>query len=158
MSADAAPAVVQANADGAEEIGRAFKRSMAAMRRLRGRETHRPGELSYAQYGLLFGLASGCELSSRELAYAAGVTAATATQMLEGLEAAGLVERSRSDHDKRVVLTSLTARGREVIAARRAEYEPLWREALSEFTDADLHTAAAVLDRLALLFEQMAES
>ena len=64
-----APEVV----DPHEQVGLSFKRAMGAMRRLRGRETHHPGELSYAQYGLLFGLAGGCALSSRELAYSADV-------------------------------------------------------------------------------------
>ena len=40
----------------AEQVARSFKGSMAAVRRLRGRESHRPGELSDAQYSLLFGL------------------------------------------------------------------------------------------------------
>ena len=40
--------------DAAEQLARSFKRAMAAVRRLRGRETHRPGELTDAQYSLLF--------------------------------------------------------------------------------------------------------
>jgi DNA-binding MarR family transcriptional regulator len=136
-----------------DDLGRAFKAVMAAMRRLRGRETHRPGELSFAQYGLLFGLAERGELSARELAEAADLTPATVTQMLDALAAVGLVERVRSDSDKRVVLSSLTARGGQVVAARRARYEPRWRQALAEFDDDELRTAAAVLDRLRELFD-----
>ena len=44
---------------------RRSRASMAAVRRLRGRETHRPGELSFAQYSLLFGLATSGELLDR---------------------------------------------------------------------------------------------
>ncbi len=142
-------------ADAYEQVGRSFKHAMGAMRRLRGRDTHRPGELSYAQYGLLFGLAGGCALSSRELAYSADVTPATAAQMLEGLEAAGMVERVRSPEDKRVVLTSLTDRGREVIEQRRARQEPRWRAALSEFSEDELRAAAAVLDRIGRLLDEV---
>src|SRR5579862_7303148 len=98
-----------------EQLGFAFKSAMAAVRRLRGRETHRPGSLSNAQYGLLFGLCGNEPRSARELAVAADLTAATVAQMLEGMEAAGLVERTRSEVDKRIVLTSLTARGRAVV-------------------------------------------
>lgn len=138
-----------------EQLGLSFKHAMASMRRLRGRETHRPGELSFAQYGLLFSLARGCALSSRELAEQADVTAATATQMLDSLEAGGLVQRVRSRDDKRVVLTSLTDRGRQVVEERRARHEPRWREALSEFSHNELLTAAAVLDRIAALFDEL---
>jgi DNA-binding MarR family transcriptional regulator len=138
----------------AEQVGQSFKSAMGAVRRLRGRDTHRPGELSHAQYGMLFGLAKGGALSARELACAADLSPATVTPMLDHLAAAGLVERIRSDRDKRIVLTSLTDRGREVVEERQAQYEPRWRAALSEFGDDELVAAAAVLDRLAQLFDE----
>lgn len=141
----------------ADELGRAFKAAMAAVRRLRGRETHRPGDLSYAQYSLLFSLAAGDMKSARELAELADLSPATVAQMLDHLAAAGLVTRVRSDEDKRIVLTSLTDRGCEVIEARRCAMEPRWRAALAEFSDTELQTAASVLDRLRDLFEEFAE-
>src|SRR3954463_2202688 len=95
-------------AEALEQLGRSFRAAMAAVRRLRGRETHRPGELSFAQYSLLFGLAHGGEMSAGELAPSADLSAATVTQMLDSLAAGGLVDRIRSERDKRVVLTSLT--------------------------------------------------
>ena len=143
--------------DAAGQFGQSFKHASAAMRRLRGRETHRPGELSYAQYGLLFGLATGTAMSTRELAHAAELTPATVTQMLDGMEAAGLVTRARSPQDKRVVLTSLTTRGMAVVEERRARYEPRWRGALADFSDEELLTASAVLERIGMLFEELAE-
>jgi DNA-binding MarR family transcriptional regulator len=135
-----------------EQLGRSFKRAMAAVRRLRGRETQQCSELSNAQYGLLFGLAGNCEMSARDLAEVAELTPATVAQMLDHLATAGLVQRTRSEQDKRVVLTSLTPRGQALIESRRARIEPLWRAALSPFSDAELLTAAAVLDRLAEYF------
>jgi DNA-binding MarR family transcriptional regulator len=137
-----------------DEIGRAFKAAMAAVRRLRGRETQRPGELSHAQYSLLFGLADGAQRSATELAQLADLAPATVTQMLDHLAATGLVVRTRSEVDKRVVLTALTERGRAVIEEHRSRIEPRWRAALSEFSDDELLTAAAVLDRLRILFEE----
>ena len=56
----------------------------------------------------------------RELALTADLAPATVTQMLDSLEAAGLVERGRSQSDRRVVLISLTERGAGLVAARRA--------------------------------------
>jgi DNA-binding MarR family transcriptional regulator len=139
------------------ELSRAFKAAMVAMRRLRGRETHRPGQLSYAQYTLLFGLAGSCESSARDLAESADLSPATVTQMLESLEAAGLVRRERSETDRRVVLNTLTERGELLIAERRAEHEPRWRAVLGEFEDEELQTAARVLDRLAAFFNSFDE-
>jgi DNA-binding MarR family transcriptional regulator len=139
-------------------LGRSFKRAMAAVRRLRGRETRRPGELSDAQYGLLFGLRDHEALSTGELAVGADLAPATTTEMLEALEAAGLVTRARSERDRRVVLTSLTERGRELVDERHARYEPIWRTAFEDFSVDELQTAARVLDRMASLFGELGES
>ncbi len=140
-----------------DALGHAFRGALAALRRMRGRETHQPGELSYAQYGLLFGLSDGKPLSTRELALAADVSPATATEMFDSLAAAGLVQRIRSDQDKRIVLTSLTARGKALIEQRRARYEPRWREATAEFSEDELETAARVLEAFRRMFDELAE-
>ena len=63
----------------------------------------------------------------------------------------------RSETDKRVVLSSLTDRGRQLVEERRTFFEDRWRRALAEFSDQDLDTAAAILDRIREMFEQMAE-
>jgi DNA-binding MarR family transcriptional regulator len=137
------------------QLGAAFKGTMAALRRLRGRETHRHGELSFAQYQLLFGLAGDCELSTSRLATAADLAPATVTQMLEGLVAMGLVERTRSERDRRVVTCALTVRGRELIAERRAHWESRWRQTLAEFSTAEIATAAAVVDRMRTMYDEL---
>lgn len=150
------PAAAAAPTDtGLDALGDSLRTMLAASRRLRGRETHRQDQLSFAQYGLLFSLADADELSSRELAERADLTAATVTQMLDGLEAADLVVRRRSEHDRRVVLTSLTARGSATVADRRAQIEPRWRAALTGFGDDELLAAAAVMDRIALFFSEL---
>jgi DNA-binding MarR family transcriptional regulator len=141
-----------------EALARAFKGAIAAQRRLRGRETRRAGELSYSQYGLLFALHDGAARSSRDLALAADVSPATAAEMLDGLAASGLVQRTRSADDKRIVLTSLTERGQDLIDQRRAEYEPRWRASLAEFSEDDLTAAAGVLDAVREMFDGLAES
>lgn len=141
-----------------EALARAFKGTQAALRRMRGRETHHPGELSYAQYGLLFALCDGEPRSSRELALAADISPATAAEMLDSLAASGLVARTRSEDDKRIVLTSLTERGKTVVDERRTRYEPRWRAALSEFSQEDLRTTARVLDALRRMFDDLADA
>ena len=139
-----------------EQLARSFKGAMAAVRRMRGRESHRPGELSDAQYSLLFCMRAQDAMPTSELAELAELSAASTTEMLEGLAAADLVKRERSERDRRVVLTSLTERGNELVEARRARYEPRWRAALDEFTEEELVVAATVLDRLRVLFDEIA--
>jgi DNA-binding MarR family transcriptional regulator len=136
-----------------EAVGHAFKRAMVAVRRLRGRETHRPGAPSFAQYQLLFSLADRDGLSSGELAQAADLSPATVTQMLDSLVERGLVTRLRSETDRRIVTCSLTDSGRDVIAQRRAQFQGTWDDALSEFSVAELAVAAAVFDRIAGMFD-----
>jgi len=142
--------------DAHDELGRAFRAMNIAMRRMRGRETHQSAGLSYAQFGLLFALEGGVALSARSLAEAASLSPASVTQMLEALEASGLVARTRSADDKRIVLNELTERGQEALAKVRARMEPAWRQALEDFSDEELLTAAAVLDALAGCFAGIA--
>jgi DNA-binding MarR family transcriptional regulator len=141
--------------EAATELGRALKGCLGAVRRLRGRETRCPGELSDAQYGLLFGLRDSDGLPSSELATLADLSPATATEMLEGLAAAGLVSRVRSDVDRRVVLTSLTERGRALVQERHDRFAPRYNASLAEFSDEELRTAAAVFDALRGMFDEI---
>jgi DNA-binding MarR family transcriptional regulator len=151
------PAAAPAD-DALVAVGASLKTLLGASRRLRGRETHRPGQLSFAQYSLLFSLADVDELSSRELARLADITPATVTQMLDGLEGAGLVARRRAEHDRRVVLTALTEAGAAVVAERRAQIEPRWRAALAGLGDDELRAAAATMDRIAAFFEDLQQA
>jgi DNA-binding MarR family transcriptional regulator len=136
-------------------LGRAFKGALAAVRRLRGRDTQRPGEIAHAQYALLFELAERGDLAAGELATAAELAPATVTVMLDHLAAAGLVSRERSERDRRIVVSRLTEAGREQVAARHARVLPLWNAALEEFDPSELRIAAAVLERLRALFETL---
>jgi DNA-binding MarR family transcriptional regulator len=149
--------------DPVTEIGPAFKRVVAATRRLRGRERRHPDELRDAQYSLLFSLLSGCqdreasELPSSELAALADLTPASTTELLEELEAKQLVSRHRSERDRRVVLVSLTGHGLALVAERRAQFEPRWRAAFADFSRDELDAAVRVLDRMRETFETLAE-
>jgi DNA-binding MarR family transcriptional regulator len=140
----------------AATLAASFKALMSAVRRLRGRETHPHAGLSNAQFQLLFGLRASKLLSSSELGCMAGLSPATTTQMLDGLEAAGLVVRERSAQDRRKVMTSLTERGHALVEERHARFAPMWQAALAQFADDELDTAAAVMDQLGELFDQLA--
>jgi DNA-binding MarR family transcriptional regulator len=140
------------------QVGQAFKRAMVAVRRLRGRETQRIGQLSYAQYGLLHGLSERYGCSARDLADHSNLSPATVTQMLESLENAGLVTRTRSAQDRRVVLSELTERGVAIVAERQQEMEERWADALDDISDQELASAAKVLNRVADLFESLSSA
>jgi DNA-binding MarR family transcriptional regulator len=139
-----------------EDLRRAVSGVNVAMRKMRGRQTHLRHGLTFAQYGLLFALEDGQVLSARDLGEAADLSPASVTQMLDGLEAAGLVERTRSEQDKRVVLTKLTRAGELAIGEVRIKMEARWETVLADFSDEDLSVAVAVLDRVAEHFFALA--
>jgi MarR family transcriptional regulator, organic hydroperoxide resistance regulator len=141
-------------ADELDELGKAFRRVIRSLGRLRGRDTHLGGsELSHAQFELLIELYERGELPAGELAAAARLTPATVTQMLEHLADCGHVERARSETDRRVVVSRLTAQGRRKIEAKRAAWQKRWQAALEGMEPAELRAATRVLERLSAVFE-----
>lgn len=139
------------------ELQQAFRRLFRGLNRLRGRDTHLgAGELTTAQVELLGELYERGELSAGDLAAAAQLTPGTVTQMLEHLAACGHVERDRSAHDKRVVVSRLTPQGRRKIQAKRSAWRERWEEALRDIDDDELGAAARVLARLGDMVEQQA--
>jgi DNA-binding MarR family transcriptional regulator len=136
------------------KLGKAFRRTVRSLSRLRGRDTHLGStELSHAQCELLFELEERGELSAGELACAAQLTPATVTQMLEHLAVGGHVERARLERDKRVVVSRLSPRGRREIEAKRAKWQSRWEQALADVDVEELRAATRVLTRLQAVFE-----
>ncbi len=146
-----------------ERFGASFKAVVTAMRRLRGRETHpgRAGSISYAQYGLLFGLAERDRLSVRELGERVELTPATVTQMLDALQE-GRTRCPASSAPTRIGGSSSVhspEHGRELLVsgAGKGVFECRWQEALAGFSDEQLLTAAEVLGRVAEHFDHFDE-
>jgi DNA-binding MarR family transcriptional regulator len=136
------------------EFGQAFRHVFRAVSRLRGRDTHLVGsELSHAQFELLIELDERGELPAGELAAAARLTPATVTQMLDHLAESGHVERVRSETDRRVVVSRLTAQGRSKIEAKRAAWQSRWQAVLGDVSERDLSAATGVLEKLGAMFE-----
>jgi DNA-binding MarR family transcriptional regulator len=135
-------------AEVAVELREAVQAFTAAQRRLRGRDA-KAGGLSFAQFHLMRCLAEVDESPASKLAAGANLSPASATQALDHLAELGLVERVRSDTDRRVVLNRLTPAGREVFATKRAELEERWQEALADLSADQLGQAAQVLRRMA---------
>ncbi len=136
------------------ELGKAFRRVFRSLSRLRGRDTHLGGsELSHAQFELLIELHERGELQAGELALAARLAPGTVTQMLDHLAESGHVERVRSELDRRVVLSRLTAQGRGKIEAKRKAWQSRWQQALEGVETNDLRAATRVLERLGAVFE-----
>jgi len=131
----------------------AWRDVLAAERRLRARDRQRPDELSMAHFRALHALAEEEPLPAGRIAAEADLTPASVTQMLDGLEARGLVVRSRSGEDRRVVMVSLTDAGRQRLESKRREFRARWREVMGHLSDEELAAGALVMARLHALLE-----
>ena len=154
------PAVGPERAAAITELGIAFRSPFRSLRSLRGRDTHRgDAQLGHAQYELLAELCVHGPLQAGELAEAVEASAATVSGMLDGLSEADLVERTRSDTDRRIVVVKVTRRGKRKVEARKALWQARWQGALEGLDDEELQTAARVLERIHGIFcEQQRES
>ena len=133
----------------------AFGALLVAQRRLRGRDARHTGELSFAQARVLAEIEDDASSPARRLAERAGMTPASVTCMLDSLELQGLVVRERSAHDRRVVLTHLTERGRRLREEKRGEARRVFAEALATLAPAELAAAPRVLRVLADVMEAL---
>lgn len=136
------------------ELGASFRRAFRSLRSMRGRDTHRGDEIGHAQFELLIELCVRGPLHAGELAEVVGASAATVSGMLDNLCAAELVERSRSESDRRLVVVKLTRRGKRKVEARRALWRRRWEEALEGVDEEELRVAGRVLDRIGDIFTE----
>ncbi len=158
-TADTEPAVSPEREAAMTELGTAFRRAFRSLRSLRGRDTHRGDEIGHAQFELLIELCAQGPLQAGELAEAVEASAATVSGMLDHLSEADLVERTRSEADRRIVVVKVTRRGKRKVEARKALWQARWQGALEGIDDDELQTAARVLERIHGIFcEQQREA
>jgi DNA-binding MarR family transcriptional regulator len=138
-----------------EDLQHAVMKMFGAERRLRSRDHSRPGELTHAQLRALATLGREQELTAGQLARSADLNPATVTALLDQLEAANVVERHRSDEDRRVCNVSLTPEGWQLLERKRAYWRSLWDQHFADFSDRDLAAAARVIDQLADIYNEI---
>ena len=121
---------------------------LGAERRLRGREQQEPQDLTHSQLRALALLENADQVTAGDLAKSADLNPASVTAMLDHLESRGIVERSRSLHDRRVCIVSLTPRGQDIVQEKRASFEAHWEEHFSDLSEEDLIAALPVMRKL----------
>jgi DNA-binding MarR family transcriptional regulator len=137
-----------------EEFESAWERFVLAFRRARAR--HRDDEhLSLAQWDLLRPLLDHESLASGKLAEAAGITPATATGVLDGLEREGAIERVRCPQDRRRITIRLTPEGLARLEQKRRQIAGLRRQLLERLPSEDREQAARLLGDLAEVMESL---
>jgi DNA-binding MarR family transcriptional regulator len=142
---------------GSEDFLTGFDALAQAVRRARGANGRGPeGGLTLSQYGLLEGLGNRRAARVQELAAVAGISASTATRILDALERRGIVRRTRSDEDRRAVSVSLTAYGEELLRAEQDWLRGRQRAFYASLPPAEQELAPDLLLRLAVLIDQLA--
>ena len=101
------------NYSGEESVGYWIKQAYLALQRNLDNEMQ-GCDLTGMQWGPLWLISRGKADTVAACAREAGIDAGAMTRMLDRLEAKGLLERSRSTQDRRVVHVSLTQRGQEI--------------------------------------------
>ena len=138
-----------------DQLARAAYSLSASDSRLRGRATRTPGALSLTHARALRVLAETGPLPIGQLATATETTGAGATQLVNGLAAAGYVTRERPAGDKRSVLVALTDTGRRRHHERQNALAQALDTALAHHDTAALDTATDVLRQLAAIYDHL---
>ncbi|HVW46084.1 MAG TPA: MarR family transcriptional regulator [Solirubrobacterales bacterium] len=111
-------------------------------------------EISRTELGVLATLSEGPRRIT-QLATTEALAQPTVTQLIDKLEGRGLVARSRSEIDGRVVLVAITPAGLEALEGVRREIRANMREALADLPDAELTDLAHAADTLGSLIEKL---
>jgi DNA-binding MarR family transcriptional regulator len=123
----------------------------ASLERIFNAELTAEHGLTVSDYGVLLRLdkAPDGRMRRTDLVDAMALTASGITRLLEGLHAAGLVDRVTCSNDRRVVYAVLTEAGREKLRAASPSHIASIRRLLGErFSAEELATLAELLGRL----------
>lgn len=103
--------------------------------------------LTTQQIGVILLLSCGRATTPFELSRAMSYDSGSMTRMLDRLEKKGLIARSRSDTDRRIVKLELTPQGRHAAKQLPEIGAAVLNEQLHGFSESDLATLIALLSR-----------
>ena len=137
----------------------AFDAFAQAVRRARGTTAQQSGgngTLTLSQYALLQALATREAGPRQRSCGEAGITASTATRILDALERRGIIQRERSSHDRRGVTVTLTDFGREALGHQDGWLRGRQRAFYASLPEVERELAPDLLMRLAALIDELA--
>lgn len=134
-----------------EELVAATDALYFAMRRGRTSPAGTQAGMSRSQLELLAPLLDHESMPVSRLAGTAGVAVPTATRALKQLEERGVVARTRSSSDDRLVLVGLTPSGRSRVAKAQSAFRARQHDVFVELSGADRRAITSSLTRLAAI-------
>jgi DNA-binding MarR family transcriptional regulator len=149
-------AIMQEN----EEKDKLLKEMQSALETLFGRfkqETHKlnsPEHLADGQMFLLFNLCQKGVCNASDVANMIGITSGAVTGMTDKLVSLDLIKRERSEEDRRVVLFSISDKGKEVIGRIREKRFSRINDLFKQITNDELETTIKVFNKITALMDQ----
>src|SRR6201986_947299 len=141
---------------GAEDFLVAFETLAQAVRRARGAVAQdTPGRLTLSQYSLLLPLSCADTARVSDLAAGAGIAPSTASRILDALERRAIVQRTRSEEDRRGVTVTLTDDGRAALAQQHEWMRGRQLEFFDGLPGEERELVSDLLVRLAALIDEL---
>lgn len=114
-----------------------------------GSSTAFGGELSFSQYMILQTLLQKDAMRMNELATTLGVSKANVTGLVDRMVRARLVERMRSDEDRRVVYVRLSTKGQRIAQRMQSTQRRDWKRIMQKLPPRNLDIFINSLEQLA---------
>jgi DNA-binding MarR family transcriptional regulator len=153
---EAAPATATASPRvSIEELRRSLAGMSGAERRLRSRDHAHTGGVTHAQVRSIAALGREKEMTVGEIARSADLTPATVTGMIDQLEAANIVQRTRSTEDRRVCNVSLTPLGWSLLEEKLSKWQAIWEHELADVTEDEIETAIRVIRQVTSIYDSV---
>ncbi|RXJ04477.1 MarR family transcriptional regulator [Anaerobacillus alkaliphilus] len=134
-----------------EELLISLKRaSEVSISVMRPRDT---GEVNHGLMILLFMIYSKGQIKTNEISEHFGVTSGAATGIADKLENLGLIERKRSIEDRRIVISTLTAKGLDLVEAKKREHVQLYEYILNDFSNEEIIKTIQMLNKISAKIE-----
>ncbi|MDT9027498.1 MarR family winged helix-turn-helix transcriptional regulator [Rossellomorea yichunensis] len=106
------------------------------------------GEINHGLMIFLFMIHSKREIKTSEISEHFGVTSGAATGIADKLENLGLIERHRSETDRRVVTLFLSEKGRKLVQDKKKEHVELYQYILHDFSEEELLNTIHMLNKI----------
>jgi DNA-binding MarR family transcriptional regulator len=114
------------------EVAAALRTVIHRLVKLLRRETHAEGQLSLTERSVLGTLYQQAELPPSALAQLEKVTTQSMSQIINNLYEAELISKTPSEEDKRMVLLSLTPKGKQYVEGNRQRKQEWLAHALQQ--------------------------
>jgi DNA-binding MarR family transcriptional regulator len=139
-----------------ENVGYLLGRARSTMWNMVTQHTLAELGITSTQASVMFMLASGRGLAAADLAREYGIDASTVTRLIDRLEARGLLNRVRSEEDRRVVNLEVTDRGMAIAERIPDIFTCVLDKLLLGFTPEEIGFLKSMLRRILVNFDDSA--